>query len=232
MAVVFDGELLEIRLTAVGTYDAQVDFYSAWKEWVKTIPSSKYPPAFDTTGGDPISATEAVAPYFFIRNDLGWRIRSPEEDGEVTIEGNVFGREPSIGTMLPSLGGFTVFVYLQVSSKATVVQTGISGLTTAESQALLAIESDVNAIEIRLSAIEGDIATIETDLGFIEVDQSILRQVMLNKKIVYKDGPKAGTMEIFDDDNVTVLFTGVIWQDAEATVPYQGTGLDRQDRMV
>ena len=139
MAVTFDAPNRLIILPAAGNYDVQVDLYSDWKEWVGQSDNAKYPPAFDTVGGDSIGAGQEVAPYFFLRTDLGWRIRAPETDGDVVIQGNLFPRNPGDSLFLPPVGEFTVLITQQLSSQAVVVETGVSGLTSAESDILQAL---------------------------------------------------------------------------------------------
>lgn len=112
MATVFDGDNLLITLNAGGaihTVDAQVDLYSDWKEWVKSA-GSKFPQAFDTSGGDPLTAGITAGAYFFLRNDLGWRIKPAEEDATITMVGNLAPRDASLATIVPTTGAFTVAV--------------------------------------------------------------------------------------------------------------------------
>ena len=128
----FDGPNLTIQLPSIGTYDVQRDLYSAWKQWAALTDNLKYLPAFDTTGGDVISAGQTIAPYFFCRNDLGWRIRMPEADGEIPVEGNLFARLSTV-PLFEQAAGFDAFLRLEVSSRAVVIESGVSGLTPAES---------------------------------------------------------------------------------------------------
>jgi hypothetical protein len=133
----FDGANLYITLPNIGTFDTQTEIYSAWKEWVALSDNAKYPPAFDTTGGDSVGGGQEVAPYFFCRNDLGWRIKMPSANGEIVISGNLFPRSSST-SLFEATSGFDAFVRLEVSTRAVVVETGVSGLTAAESAILLA----------------------------------------------------------------------------------------------
>ena len=100
---------------------------------------------------------------------------------------------------------------------AGLVVTGVSGLTVAESAALLGIEADV--------------ATIQTDIGFIRVDQAMVNKILRNRKITYKSGPNAGKMIIFDDDGTTVLLEALIYEDDQGLIPYRGSGAERQERL-
>ena len=121
MAVTFDGDNLRIILpSATASIDVEADLYSAWKEWVGLHDNAKYQRAFDSTGGDPITDTENVAGYFFLRNDLGWRIRGPEEDATITLVGNLFGRDGNLPVFVPTLGGYTQQILTLASSRALV----------------------------------------------------------------------------------------------------------------
>lgn len=128
----FDGPNLIIQLPSIESYDVQKDLYSAWKQWAALSDNLKYLPAFDTTGGDVISAGQTIAPYFFCRNDLGWRIRMPEANGEIVMSGNLFPRNAEL-SLFEQAPGFDAFLRLEVSSRAVVVEVGTSGLTSSES---------------------------------------------------------------------------------------------------
>ena len=121
MPATFDGDnLLIILPSATPTIDVQVDLYSDWKEWVKLSDNAKYPKAFDSEGGAPTTQTEASGRFFFLRNDLGWRIRGPEEDATINLVGNLFGRDPTLPVSVPTLGAFTQQINTVVSSLALV----------------------------------------------------------------------------------------------------------------
>lgn len=118
----FDGENLLVLLPAGQTVVlAERELYSAWKEWVKTATNSRYPLAFRTTAGDPISPTQEQAAGFFIRNDLGWRIRPPEEDINISIEGSLYAEDTTLPIVTPTVGAFTVLVGIDRSANALVV---------------------------------------------------------------------------------------------------------------
>jgi hypothetical protein len=101
----FDGVNLLITLPAPTggflTVDVQEDIYSDWKVWVKDSGGHQFPPAFDTTGGDPIPGSQFISGSYFLRNDLGWRIQTTDADQEVTIIGNLYPRDEAFDTFLP-----------------------------------------------------------------------------------------------------------------------------------
>ena len=131
----FDGTNLHITLPSIGSFDTQKEIYSAWKEWIRQGDNAKYPPAFDTTGGDNVGAGQTIAPYFFCRNDLGWRIKMPEADGEIIVAGNLFPRDPN-ASLFEQTSGYDAFLRLEVSTRAVVIERGVSGLTATESAQL------------------------------------------------------------------------------------------------
>lgn len=113
MVTTFDGDNLLITLTAGGVaheVDVQVDLYSDWKEWVKLAGNSKYPPAFRTIGGDPLTPGINAGAYYFIRNDLGWRIKPAEEDSTISLTGNLAPENSALPIFEPTVGAFTVAI--------------------------------------------------------------------------------------------------------------------------
>jgi hypothetical protein len=131
----FDGPSLTIKLPALGAYDAKSEIYSEWKRWAALSDNLKYPQAFDTVGGDELSPGQAIAPYFFARNDNGWKIETPDTlgGGDVNIVGNLVRRDTAIPLFQQGLA--TCFLQLEVSPQALLVDSGggSGGLTPIES---------------------------------------------------------------------------------------------------
>jgi len=116
----FDGVNQIVQLPSVGSFDVEKDLYSAWKVWLQESDNAKYLPAFETTGGDPVGGGQSIAPYFFCRNDLGWRVKMPAADGEIILSGNLFPRDP-VQALFLATAGFDAFLRLEVSTQAVVV---------------------------------------------------------------------------------------------------------------
>lgn len=111
MPASFDGTNLVITLpAATPVIDVEVDLYSDWKEWFKTGTNSKYPLAFRTFGGDPLSATIAAGAYFMFQNQNGWRIRPAEESATITLNGNIAPEDPDLPITIPTIGAYTVLI--------------------------------------------------------------------------------------------------------------------------
>jgi hypothetical protein len=116
MAVTFDGAALLIILeSGVTEVDARDDLYTEWKNWQRAngpggSSNRQFPPAFRVTAGDPITGTLDSGGYFFIRNDLGWRVRPAEEHATILLTGNLVPEDSTIGVVVPTLGAYTVMI--------------------------------------------------------------------------------------------------------------------------
>lgn len=115
MPTTFDGVNLIITLPSHGgagiiNLDAQDDLYEPWKEWVQLSDNAKFPPAFRTIGGDPLTPGITAGAYFFVRNDFGWRIRAAEENSTVTLSGNIAPEDSTLPILIPTVGSFNVLI--------------------------------------------------------------------------------------------------------------------------
>lgn len=107
----FDGTNLIITLdSGVATVDVETDLYSDWKEWFKTGTNARFATAFRTFGGDPLSASVEAGAYFMFQNQNGWRIRPPEEDITIQINGNIAPEDPNLPIAIPTIGAFTALL--------------------------------------------------------------------------------------------------------------------------
>lgn len=131
MAVTFDGTNLIMTLpSATPDIDSEVDLYSDWKEWVKGT-GHLYAPAFRSIAGDPLNATLDAAPYFFIRNDFGWRIRPAEENATVFITGSLIAEDSTLPIIIPTIGAYTVLILgLQPVTQNVDILTQADGVET------------------------------------------------------------------------------------------------------
>jgi hypothetical protein len=132
----FDFTNLIISIKASGSYNAENDLYSDWKELVRedsTGFAAGVPPAFlNSVGGNDLGAGQQIAPYFFINNVDGWRLRPPEEDGETSVVGNLFPADPNTPFIVPTVGNFTQLLRLVVSPQAVVAEAPGGSLTTEQ----------------------------------------------------------------------------------------------------
>lgn len=169
------------------------DIYSRWKEWL-IDGNAQYVEAFASSiGGDDLGGGVSLTGYFFLRNDLGWRITHAEFDYQINMVGDLYPSDPATPFVIPTLDPFTVSFIFQRSASSFISVSDQSGLTPTESSALTLIE-----------------------------------KLLRNRR---ETDPVTGQQRIYDDDNVTVLVEGDLWEDIAATQPYQGQGADRADRL-
>jgi len=136
---VFSGQEKVIYLqNGVTSFEVQ-DLYSAWKNWVLSGTNSSFLPAFSTIGGDPISATKSVAPYYFIAN--GWRIRPYESGHQLEVDGNLFVDGGVGNPFVPTTGNYNVFINISTSSDSTVTTVNTSSV---DSSTLTRVEQKVD----------------------------------------------------------------------------------------
>ena len=87
--LVFDGEnKLIIIPNGITEIDVKVDIYSDWKEWSQLRDNTKYEAAIRAVGGNEIAIQRALGGTFFLIN--GWRIKGPDTNAVITLNGNIF----------------------------------------------------------------------------------------------------------------------------------------------
>lgn len=129
MPITIDGDALLIVLpSATSEIDVETDLYSEWKKWTLLDDNLRFEQAFRPVAGDPLTGALEIGAYFFLRNDLGWRIRPAEEDATVNFTGNLVAEDSSLPVVVPTLGGFTALLLgLQPVTQNVEIMT--SGLT-------------------------------------------------------------------------------------------------------
>jgi len=58
---------------------------------------------------------------------------------------------------------------------------------------------------------------------------ALLLKVARNRQVVSQG---TGKLTVYDDDNTTVLLEGNVYKDSAGTIPYQGDGIERRDRLT
>ena len=131
--VTFDGvNKLIIVNDGVTDLNVQVDIYSDWKEWSKIEDNLKFEQALNAIGGDPITATSNVGITYFLEN--GWRMKAAEGNYVLSVDGNLFTREPGDDPFIPVTGKESkVTINLVRSNLVDIIQ---SQLGTEESTQL------------------------------------------------------------------------------------------------
>lgn len=127
MPISFNGPSLTITLSSADTVVEVSEIYSRWKEWVLISDNAKYKPAFRQAGGDPLGGGVSAGVNTFIRNDLGWRIKPPEESIAINLIGNLYPEDPLVVWRAPTVGTFDTSINTNNAATALIVSTGGSG---------------------------------------------------------------------------------------------------------
>jgi hypothetical protein len=130
MPITFDGPNRIIRLAASDSVVEVSEIYSDWKDWALSGDNLKYPPAFRPVGGDPVGGGVFTGINTFIRNDLGWRIKPPEQNILIELVGNLFPEDPDEPWRTGPDGNFTTAISTNNSANALIVAGSGGGGTT------------------------------------------------------------------------------------------------------
>jgi len=173
-------DVIEVPSAGIASLNVVADIYSPLKDDWRATPSLQKLRFPFRTFGDPIGPGKQIGPYVFFDNAAGWRMKPYDVDHELTLEGNLVGEAAVLAldraTWLPQTGR-TIVIRDQLSAQALTLETGVSGLTAAESQALLDIDAnvatvqgDVSTIQASITSIDGAVVTMDTDIGAIKID--------------------------------------------------------------
>lgn len=138
-----------------------------------------------------------------------------------------------IGNTYDAADVYHVFNIVQVVAKGgnltavDALQATIAAiLPTAFTQVI--IEKSSSATQVQ-TGISGLTPTESAQLANIETITISLQKLMKNRM---ETNPTTGVMTIYDDDDVTPLLTGNIFEDVLAAQIYRGRGMERRDRLT
>ena len=139
MAYSFNGVTKIIQLSAGTSLDVK-DLYSRWKDWTQNG-GSGYLQAMSIVGGDPVDISNGiyVTTYVFLEN--GWKIRPYSANHTLKVSNGVLLTSTGEDPFILAEGSYNVLIqYSQpVRTESVAIETGVSGLTTEESEKLMNI---------------------------------------------------------------------------------------------
>jgi hypothetical protein len=106
--------------------------YSCWKRWVQAGNANFLPAFGNSIGGDDLGGGVSLTGYFFVRNDLGWRITHEPYDQEIRFTGDIYPTDPNLPLFDTTPDPYSVQFILQRSSATNVVTA--SGITPSQQQ--------------------------------------------------------------------------------------------------
>lgn len=131
--------------------------------------------------------------------------------GTGTIAGATLNAPASIAAALSGIGALAAVVRAIGNMEAD-----ITPFTALSPQSLAA-------------AVWNSVATQFVTVGTMGDSMRIIEAVLANRVVT---DPTAGTYTVYANDNVTVLVSGLLWQDAAGTIAYTGAGAERRDRLT
>lgn len=202
MAITFDGETRRIILDS-----SSVSVNQIWTEWVDWLAQDTYnhrwPTALSQVGGDDLGGGLSIPIYIFLLNN--WRVRPMESNHSLEITGNLFVEGGGV-PVVQTLGTYNVSAQYTVPVQAQgIVTSGSSGPTASEIATAVRLEMDTNSKLV------------------------IIEKLARNKMVT---NPSTGLLTIYDDDGVTVLFSGTVYEDVAQTIPYRGQGAQVRSRLT
>jgi hypothetical protein len=152
MPVTFDPVTRVISASAgVRSLPVLRDLYSeAKRQWLDDPILRRLAFPFRIFGGDPLTDTLNAGAFVFLQNQDGWRIRPDEADHELVIEGNLYAESLTDPMFVPTLGAFTVSIFLERSSLTQTVQVsgGGGGIVDPDAVWQYSLEGGMTAEEI------------------------------------------------------------------------------------
>jgi len=135
--------------------NVQVDVWSDLiEDWESDVVLRGHTFPIVLVGAQTISAGKLGSTYVLLDP---WQIEPYEADHDLNINGNLFTESALTKLVLPTVGDYTVTVNRNLSTLVEVVETGTSGLTPTESQALIDIDANVDALIVDVAALEAKI---------------------------------------------------------------------------
>jgi hypothetical protein len=140
--------------------------YKAWKDWFVLSDNSKYPPTFDSAGGDPVGAS-SLDNVYFLHTDTGWRIcpKTTEANVIIRLTGNLF--PAAVGDPLfgyDEAAGHT-HIETTVSTSARKIETGTGGLTQQQVRDALKLAASAGAPAA--GSVDAKLNDIDNNAGLI-----------------------------------------------------------------
>ena len=109
-------------------------------------------------------------------------------------------------------------------NQVQIIAGNSAGLIVSETTSGLTIEESTQLDEIH-STLPG----IESDIDTLQVDTELVHKILRNKLVT---DPDTGMLTIYDDDGVSILYQGQIWEDVAKTIAYRSQGIKVREKLT
>jgi len=130
------------------------------------------------------------------------------------------------------------YLYIAKTTDTTVDQQQLPGLITLSNSRIVDASLD-NPLYLLLFNASSDINIVREyftgENGYIAADiantlSGVTTLLKLGKNKVITN-PLDHTFKVYDDDGVTILLSGLLYEDADAQTPYRGQGISRREML-
>lgn len=187
-----------------------------------------------------------IGPFPIQKNDGTFITGAAGLDSEFALTGAHGSAAPSFGDCAHEATevGTTGLYYLDVSAAEVNDDYGstiqIKSSSAGEIVQVLLIHTQPHKVDVvkwiggTAPAMTGDaFAAIgdvhATDLPAVATNVLLALKLLRNKVVT---DPATGIMTVYADDNTTVLYTANVYEDVAGTMPFDGTGANRRDRLA
>lgn len=178
--------LIQAPVNNQSTLSTTIDLYSDAKEdWKTDNILNKFTFPFRVIGGDNLGGGLTAGSYFFLRNDLGWRIKPYEADHELSIDGNLYANDPTAPLFKTTTGGFTVAVRLNTSSLTQ--QTAGTDPSSLASAVRTELTPELSLIDDSISS-----RSSQTSVDAVQTTSDAIEVTLSNMALVIDDVLKYG----------------------------------------
>lgn len=148
----------------------------------------------------------------------------------VTEEDTTYG-QLSLVLAAGEMNGDVIWGYVTDDTPGTVPFTfslyPAAGNAYAEAALVHAHAATIEAAVV--SEVADILAAVDTEVGTLATNLLLALKLLRNRSIT---NPATGVMTIYDDDNATPLYTANIYEDVAGTIPFDGAGANRRDRLA
>lgn len=129
-----------------------------------------------------------------------------------------------------TISGFTYARSVEIINGYTVeFEDGTYGVTATGANANVLDVKVANSVSYNSQNSGGLLVTAES--GLTPTESATLELILKLFRNRRETDPVTGQQRVYDDDSLTVLVEGDLFEDIAGTTPYQGDGADRADRM-
>ena len=216
------------------------EVYDACRGFEDSFSMMSQLPMVDAEGKTDMGSGKFAVIFLFLIN--GWRLAFEDRPGPTTViceiaDGNTFGRIGDKTSTAQHPIAPTDFVYAIVYQATTgaQVESGVSGLTPTESQALIDIDTNVDDLTTDVASLDAAVLVLDSNVSDLLAAQGLTNEQKEaeHTTIPYDEAfPTTTGKLVLRNTNVTRRWEADAWEDAAQNTRYQGRGMESVGLLV